>query len=328
MTLRRLSIEQEVPLSGMEIIGCVRIGTDEERILVETFLREACSGIELVCQRSVTFAEYELVLSTAPHGTDDNIGPLPFTANHRNSVPGLLSSSFVNNGQFHHLSPPGIELHVVPVQRIASFEYYNLDGELTVWDPAEYQLQQDEPSIIYPAYQSSWPMVQSRRDAIRIRFWAGETDRLYFNADNTAGQFSSASGYPWADGDRFVLRASGLSNSALGDVASVPTGFTDQRAYFVRDVDAEAGTFNLAATATGDAIVGKCVTQPERALDYLYAGQMLGVTSHAIRKETLSAFTNRGCDDCQCSAGSNGVEDYFFQHLHLQKLIWRSAFTH
>lgn len=328
MTLRRVSAQYDIPVSAMEIIGCVRIGTDEERQLVESFLHEACGGIEQVAQRAITYAEYELTLASFPRGVDVNVGPNPFTSNQPDGAPGTLSSSYHSHSQFGHLWPPAIELHIVPVQRVVSIHYYDPNGTLVEWDSANWQLRQDEPSVVFPVPGQTWPQTQARRDAIVIRFWAGETDRVFFDSTNMGGQFSSSSEYPWQDGDRFVLRASGLANSALGDVATVPAGFTDGRAYYVRDYDDVNKTFNLSATAAGAAIAGKCVTTPSRQIDFLYAGKMLGVTAHAVRKETLESFTDRGCSDCQCAAGKAGAEDYFFEMPHLRKLIWRSPFTY
>lgn len=318
--LRRLS-DPNIPYSAQEILSHVRVSSQDEVPLVETYLREALDCIEVVCERAIGFAEYELVISGLPFGIDDTVGPLPFTTQHRATYPGSLSGSYTSDRQFDYLSAPAVELRLPPVLQVSSFQYYDQANDLQTWDAANYALEPSQPALVYPAENTFWPVISHRRDAVRIQFWAGETDELEFNAAGTP-QFRSLSGFPWQDGQRLTLRASGNRNSAFGDLAMVPEGFRDYSRYFVRDSD-DAGSFNLAATDGGPAITGAIPVTG--ILDRLYAGQMSGVVAAGIRKVATDSFINR-CSEGTCSCSGMDAND-FAHEPHLRKMLWRSPMT-
>lgn len=326
--LRRVS-EFALPVSPLEILAHLRQADREEAALVESYTREAVHQLETVCERAIAMAEYELVIPTVPTGVDDTVGPLPFSQNYPGQYPGTFASDYYSNQRFTYTFPPAILLEMPPVQAIRDFRYWNRESpsELETWDAENYSLIPESAAKLYPAPTSAsgnggWPSVASRVDAVTIRFYAGETDRLNFRADTP--QWSSASGFPYSDGDRIHLRVSGNNNCFLGNTAAPPTGFTNDTTYFVRDYDESTGWFNLAATADGEAIAGTLTMQPQTELGWLYAGHMNGVTSYALRKEITRSYVNR-CDEGSCMCSGQNADDFRYES-HLRRLLWRSPF--
>ena len=134
---------------------------------------------------------------------------------------------------------------------------------------------------------------------------------------NTAGGALIGAGVGTVAG--LVIGGGGNRNAAFGNVAAVPGEFTENRQYYVVDSDS-AGSFNLAATVGGSAIMG---TDPVigSEIQRLYAGRMTGVLSSGLRKIATDSYMNRcSAGTCSCS-GKDG--NAFMQEPHLRKLMWR-----
>lgn len=63
-----------------------------------------------------------------------------------------------------------------PLQQITSITYLGSDGLLVVMDPATYQVVMGPRPYLVPAFNSSWPSVPTRADAISITFTVGYGD--------------------------------------------------------------------------------------------------------------------------------------------------------
>jgi uncharacterized phiE125 gp8 family phage protein len=63
-----------------------------------------------------------------------------------------------------------------PLQEITSLSYLDAGGASVVVDPATYQVVQGPRPYILPVYNSNWPMVTTRADAVTIEFTAGYGD--------------------------------------------------------------------------------------------------------------------------------------------------------
>lgn len=320
MLLRRVT-EPGIAFDAREILSFVREGSTAEATLVDGYLYEAAECIELVCERAVCMAQYQLVFSEFPSGIDNTLGPQPFSVNYRGHTPGDIRSGYWANGRMGYSSPPAIELRMPPVRKVVSVNYTQPDGTKLDWSTADYQWSAGEPALVYPVPDGSYPAVKNCRNCVTITFWAGETDELEFTvgAIPPFPQFRSLSGYAWEDGDPITLRASGNRNAAFGNVAAVPGEFTENRQYYVVDSDS-AGSFNLAATVGGSAIMG---TDPVigSEIQRLYAGRMTGVLSSGLRKIATDSYMNRcSAGTCSCS-GKDG--NAFMQEPHLRKLMWR-----
>lgn len=310
--------EPGIPLSGSELLSHVRSGNTSDKALFESYLEEAVSHIETVCQRAIMFGRWKLTVPIAPLGVDRNMGPLPFTATQFPEF-GVQRHSCYGGG-FTGISVPGIELHMPPVRKIASVQYRDSENALQTWDSTKYSFTQDWPAILHPVADEAWPSTYSARDALQIEFWAGESDELTFAA-NEAKQFTSRSGYPWADGDTVVLRHSGNLDAFLGDVSTVPDGLTAGTTYYVVE-SGNDGTFNLSATSGGTKIGATAPGTSGFTIDRLYAGSIEGIVRTALRKESIESYRNR-CDPgvCNCS----GQTDPMMQPNHIQTLLWRSV---
>lgn len=306
------------PMAPEEIMSHLRISDAFESTLIEDYLVEALGQIESVCQRSVAFGRYELILPRFPSGSDALVGPLPFTDHHPGGR-GKLDQSYLSNSRFSHISPAAIELWMPPVKLIESIKYYDVDESLQTMDSGKYMIMDQEPAILGLQPNETWPTVQHRRDAITITFWAGETDELIWSSGPT---FQSMSGYPWANGDQVVLRSSGNRNQHLGDVSTLPGGFVARKTYFVVGSD-DAGSFSLSATVDGGAISGTNPVYPEK-IERLFAGQLTGPTAMAVRKIATESYSER-CPSGSCSCSGQG-EGYFQQDPMMARLIYRSPF--
>ena len=313
MLPRRLT-PHGLPFSGMEVLSRIKSGATEETSLVESFMLESLDRIQTVCERAVTVGQYELVLAGAPHGLDDQVGPMPFTANHYHESSGWVNRSSSGNERYLSIDTPAFQLEMPPVMPNGiTMPYFDADNAAQTF--TDFALQIDEPALIHCTPGILWPSLYARRDALKIQFWAGETDELSWGGTDT---FTTLSGYPWANGDRFQLRASGNQNQYLGLKASVPTGFTNLAQYYV--VEASGSTFKLEATVGGGAITG---TAPAAgfAIDKLYSGSLNGNTSTGVMKIAIDSFNSR-CGEGECSVSKN--DDSFMVDPILRRMIWRS----
>lgn len=312
-TPRRLS-SPNLPYSEKEILSHIREASDSEASLVASYMYEAMDRIETVCERAVTMTRYELVISAVPYGVDNTVGPQPFSQNKQYPS---VSSSYWRDSEFGVQYPPAIMLEMPPIKSVISVQYYDVAGDLQTW--SDWQFMADEPGYLFPQPEESYPTHQNRRDALRIEFWAGETDELSWDGGET---FTSLSGCPVADGDTIVLRASGNKNSFLASslcgVATVPTGFNDGGTYYV--VNSTGPTFQLSLTDGGTAITGS-LPAGQKVIDKLYAGRMFGTTAAGVRKIALDSYAQRcSAGECSCS----GSDDPFMNDPLLRRMMWRS----
>jgi len=91
---------------------------------------------------------------------------------HRQLLPATFRQEFEC---FPSSSSDPIKILRPPLQSVTSVQYYDEDGTLQTWDPAEYQVDVvSEPGRLMPLPNYSWPSTQSGRfGAVQVTFVAG-----------------------------------------------------------------------------------------------------------------------------------------------------------
>lgn len=297
MTLRRLTNLLPV-ISSAELRTHLRSFNEEEDSLIKAYILAAQNDIELCCERALCVAKYRLVLPAFPGRSASPVyGGLPFDNPHDQRIS--------TNGS-------AILLRMVPSVKVASITYFDGDNESATYE--DYIYLQGEPTEVCQELDTTWPTTYRRRDAVTLDFWAGELVPLSVNL--TTNVFTSLTGYPYEDGDEITFSCSGNSNSAMGDVATLPGGITEGTTYFVRDVS--GSTFKVAATSGGAAIdLTAAATGYE--IDLLFGGSLEPFHKLALFQMAAKAYGER-CPQggCVCSADEMQTNPLY------RRMIWRS----
>jgi len=128
-----------------------------------------------------------------------------------------------------------------PLRAVVSITYLDAEGTLQTLAADQYDVfEAEEPGLILPARNVTWPNTYDQRNAVRLRYRAGHAVPFSADADTDV---LTATGHWFADGDAVPLWTSG---------GTIPTGLS-AGTYYARDVVA-AASLKLAATAGGAAI--------------------------------------------------------------------------
>jgi len=291
-------------LSASEVRCHLRLVDDSESDLLESYLLAAMEEIEHQCERALCAAQYSLTLPAWPVYSSAISGPLPFA----------------ENDPYRSVSGQLVELHRPPVRKITSLQYYDASNQSQTLDSDEYQLLTiTEPSELRPAADTNWPSVKNRRDAITITFWAGHVIPIAVASYND-DTLTSLTGYPFANGDSFVISKSGNTNSLVGDVSVFPGGISERTTVYV--VNASGSQFQIALSAGGSAISLVAPTASGEAVDLLFAYELDHWQRRALLMMAGKAFAMR-CPQggCVCSA------DDFQSDPILRRMKWRENVT-
>mgnify|MGYP001211648605 FL=1 len=142
MNLRKIDETTSLPVSLVEAREYMRVSDPGDEWIIEQMIRAATDQAETHCSRSIVRKQWELVLDCFP-STGALVLPMP---------PISTASSDV------------------------SIEYVADDDAMTVTALASTSYYVDhysEPGAVYPVSGSTWPDTASRRDAVRVRYWAG-----------------------------------------------------------------------------------------------------------------------------------------------------------
>lgn len=285
-------------MSPNEIRQHMRIVGDEESPLISSYILAAQDEIQRHAERSLVTAQFELVLPRWPTGSTTS-KRLPF-----------------DEGRFRCVPGAAIYLEMPPVNKISEVIYYDPDGVQQSLDVSDLDLcNVTEPCQLRPEQGTFWPAVQSRWDAVRIKFWAGSVAPLAVDAD--ADRFTSVSGYPFANGEALTLSKSGNSNPYLGDVAVLPTGTSANTTYYV--VNASGSAFQIAETAGGTAVSLGLPSTSGQAIDLIFAGELQPLHRLVLMQMVSRSWTAR-CAEGTCACGAEA----FMVDPLLRKMKWRS----
>lgn len=128
-----------------------------------------------------------------------------------------------------------------PLRAVVSITYLDLNGALQTLASTQYDVfEEEEPGLIEPAYNVTWPSTYAQKNAVRLRYRAGYA--VPFTADAVTDVLT-AIGHWFADGDAVQVWTSG---------GTIPTGLS-AGTYYARDVVAGV-SLKLAATSGGAAI--------------------------------------------------------------------------
>lgn len=299
MTIKAIS-PMYPALSAAEVRTHLRNFDTAETSLIEAYLLASQDDIQIQCERSIVMRKFRITLPRFPYGSAGVTRPVPF-ANDRNEARSYGSA---------------ILLEMVPVASVESVAYYDTANDAQTY--SDWSLFSDaEPAELRQDLATSWPLTYYRRDAATITFWAG--DIVPLTVDTVNDQFVSVTGYPFADGDEVTFSSSGNTNPDIGDVAVLPDNISVRTTYYVRDWDADAKTFSVAATSGGTAIDMVTPATTGEAIDLVFAGEINPFHKLALLQMTAKAFGER-CPQggCVCTA-----EDFKTNPL-LMRLKWRS----
>ncbi len=163
-----------------------------------------------------------------------------------------------------------------PLQQVLSIQYVDTQGQTQTLPVGEYQIDKsNEPGLIAPAYNKTWPDTRRQFNAVTIQFVAGYVTP--FTA-NPSTDVLTAQGRTFADDDIVVLSTT--------DDGELPAGLTPATRYYV--VTASGSTLQLAATQGGAAI-----NITDSGSDSMFFGQLPAWVRHAIRLLAADAYMNR-----------------------------------
>lgn len=287
-------------LSAAEVRTHLRNFDTAESSLIEAYLMAAQEDIAIQCERSIVARKFRLILPRFPSGTAGVTRNLPFK----------------HGCQDYNSYGSAVLLEMVPVRKIDTVAYYDSENASATYDDATL-FNDAEPAELRQELGTSWPQTWYRRDAVTITFWSG--DIIPLSVDAAADTFLSLTGYPFVDGDEVTFSSSGNTNPDIGDIAVLPGGVSARTTYFIRDWNASAKTFKVAATSDGAAINLVAPSATGHAIDLLFAGEINPYHKLALLQMTAKAFGER-CPEggCICS------EEDFRTNPLLMRLKWRS----
>jgi len=280
-----------LPLDAREVLGAVREATTDEQSLVEDYILAAQHAVFSQVRRAVHYTKYDLVEPRFPKGpaggrynaeADTGLSYFPLS-----STAGEYAEGYVN----------GIELRVVPFLKVESLQYYDADGvSQTLTEGTDFYAVDggcNSPATLYPFPGSDWPDTQSRIDAVRITFWAGEVAEL--NVDTSASAVLSTNEYEFTDGDVVTISSSGNTNEYLSGLGLLQgIGASPRKKYYVRD--ASGVSFNISETLGGSALAISADPNGTH-----YAGTISPLVHRAILATSSSWWMN-ACSSEDCSS--------------------------
>jgi|SRR5579863_10170607 len=139
-------------LSLDEVKAQLRIDFDDDDVYLASLIAAATTHCEAVTGRQLLPATYQLRLDHWP-GSMYRIDRYPWS---------------------HHV----IEIPRPPMIALTSIQYYDMGGNLTLWDPSNYVV--DQPSgylagrtRISLAFTKYWPVILPQADSVLVEFTAG-----------------------------------------------------------------------------------------------------------------------------------------------------------